>query len=107
MILDMSNPIVILVALVYAVVLIFLGVEIKRSLSPAIGLFSFIALLIMHAVQLTMNFYDSSILLKCISMDFIFIFLSYISYLWVDDIEAKHRNKESIDNSLDWFWKKV
>lgn len=104
---DMSNPIMILIALVYAVALIFLGVEIKKSVAPAIGLFSFIALLIFHAVLFAIEPTNASIILKGISMDFIFIFLLYISYLWVDDIEAKDKNKESIDNSLDWFWKKV
>ena len=38
---------------------------------------------------------------------FIFVFLSFISYLWIDDIEAKERKVKSIDNSLEWFWKKV
>ena len=41
------------------------------------------------------------------SIEAIMILLSYISYLWVDDIEAKEKNKKSIDNSLDWFWKKI
>lgn len=104
---NMSNPIVILVALVYAVLLIFLGVEIKRSIAPGIGLFTFVGLLVLHAIQLATNLGEASIILKCISMDFIFIFLLYISYLWVDDIEAKERNKKSIDDSLDWFWKKI
>jgi len=107
MIIDMSNPITILVALVYAVLLIFLGVEVKRSIPTAIGLFTFIALIILHAIQFVINVENSTLFLKCISMDFIFIFLMYISYLWVDDIESKARNKTSIDNSLDWFWKKV
>jgi len=39
--------------------------------------------------------------------DLIFILLSFISYLWIDDIEAKVKKKKSIDNSLDWFWNKV
>lgn len=107
MIIDMSNPIMILVALVYAVLLIFLGVEVKKSISPAIGLFTFIGLLVLHAVEFAINPQEASMLLKAISMDFIFIFLLYISYLWVDDIEAKARNKKSIDDSLEWFWKNV
>ena len=48
-----------------------------------------------------------SILTKSITFDAIMIFLSYVAYLWVDDIEAKEKNKKSIDNSLEWFWKKV
>ena len=107
MIIDMSNPLIILAALVYGVLLIFIGVEVKKSMPTAIGLFTFVALIILHAIQFAMDAGNASIYLKCISMDFIFIFLMYISYLWVDDVEAKARNKESIDHSLDWFWKKV
>lgn len=107
MILDMTNSVNILLSLFFAVCLIYLGVEIKRSVAPAIGLAAFIVLLVVHAVQFSMYPESASLLLKCISMDFIFIFLTYIAYLWVDDIEAKARNKKSIDNSLDWFWKKI
>ena len=40
-------------------------------------------------------------------LDFAFIFITFMSYLWVDELEAKKNNKKSIDNSLDWFWKQV
>ena len=40
-------------------------------------------------------------------VDFVFILITFFSYLWVDDIEAKVKGTKSIDNSLDWFWKKV
>ena len=107
MIFDMTNSINILLSLIFAVCLIYLGVEVKRSIAPAISLAVFIVLLVIHAVQFSIYPESASLLLKCISMDFIFIFLTYISYLWVDDIEAKARKKKSIDNSLDWFWKKI
>ena len=45
--------------------------------------------------------------MSSITWDFSFILLSYISYLWVDEVEAKYKNKKSIDNSLSWFWNKV
>ena len=35
------------------------------------------------------------------------ILLSFVSYLWIDDIEAKEKKKKSIDDSLSWFWTKV
>ena len=76
MIFDMTNSVNILLALIFSVCLIYLGVEVKRSVSPAISLAAFIILLIVHAVQFSMYPESSSILLKCISMDFIFIFLN-------------------------------
>ena len=44
---------------------------------------------------------------RCVAIDFVFIFISFFAYLWVDDIEAKKMEKKSIDNSLDWLWKNV
>ena len=42
--------------------------------------------------------------IQSIIFDLVFIFLSFISYLWIDDVEAKVKKKKVIDNSLDWFW---
>lgn len=51
--------------------------------------------------------YLAANLSRCIAIDFVFILISFFAYLWVDDIETKKLGKKSIDNSLDWFWKKV
>ena len=65
----------------------------------------------MHTVQLFAfgDFYANSRVILSTSMlyDFGFVLVTYLAYLWIDDIEAKHRNKKSIDNSLDWFWSKI
>ena len=44
---------------------------------------------------------------RCIGMDLIFLLLTFISYLWVDDISAKANKKKSYDDSLSWFWEKL
>ena len=104
-ILDITNAVTLLL------LLMFLSYELKRSYIVAIPLFTFLLLLVMHVVQLmTLSgeySYNSPTLTWCIILDFAFIFISFISYLWVDDLEAKKFNKKSIDNSLDWFWKEV
>ena len=91
--------------------MMFLGKETKKSVVTAIPLFVFLALLVMHVVQL-MSLGEAfseyiGILSKCIALDFVFVLLGFMSYLWVDDIESKATKKKSINNSLDWFWKKV
>lgn len=108
-IINLSDPYAIVIALMFTVLFIILGKEFKKSILPAICLGVFLVFILMHTLQsfaITEEFYKS-ILTKSISVDAIMIFLSYIAYLWVDDIEAKEKNKKSIDNSLDWFWKKV
>jgi hypothetical protein len=108
-IINLSNPTAILIALLFTVLCIILGKEFKKSVIPAIALGVFLLLILMHLFQsfTVQSEIYKSMLTKSISIDAIMIFLSYISYMWVDDIEAKEKNKKSIDNSLDWFWKKI
>ena len=108
-IVNLSQPYTIIGALMFTLLFIVLGKEFKKSILPAISLFIFLVLLIIHTFQstlLTQAVYQSMVTVS-MGVDSIMILLSYISYLWVDDIEAKEKHKKSIDNSLDWFWKKV
>lgn len=110
-VIDLTQPFIVILYLACIICLIFLGHEIKRAFIPALGLVMSIGLLIIHTLQLFV-FVDSyrgyeNILSTSMLFDFGFILVTYVSYLWVDDIEAKHRNKKSIDNSLDWFWSKI
>lgn len=93
------------------VLLIFLAQEVKKSYIAAIVLFAYLIILIVHVAQiatLSEEFrYMLTTLSRCIAIDFVFVLISFFSYLWVDDIEAKAEGKKSIDNSLEWFWRKV
>lgn len=108
---DISNPIILLVALFTTLCLIYLGKEAKNSYIPAISLVVFLILLIMHGIQISTlapQYMDyRPVIAKCLTVDFVMIFLTYMSYLWIDDIETKAKKKKSIDNSLEWFWKNV
>lgn len=110
-ILNIANPLTLFLILLAVILLIFLGQEIKKSVAVAIPLFAFLVLLVIHVVQVsilsTELAYLAGTLYKCIAIDFLFILVTFFSYLWVDDIEAKANNKKSIDNSLDWFWREV
>jgi amino acid transporter len=108
---DISNPLTLLLMLAVTVLLIFLSQEIKQSYLGAIMLFVYLIILIIHVAQIATLSEEYRYLLttlsRCVVIDFIFVFLTFFSYLWVDDMEAKVKGKKSIDNSLDWFWKKV
>lgn len=108
---DISSPLTLVLMLAVAVLLIFLAQEIKKSAVTGIALLGFIGILIFHVVQLITLSEEFSgytgLLSRCIAIDFGFILVVFFSYLWVDDIEAKANNKKSINNSLDWFWKKI
>ncbi len=110
-IIDLSNPLTLLLAVIGTILLIFLAQELKKSYITAMPLFTFLCLLVMHVIQMITISEQYRYLLttisKCVAIDFVLIFVTFFAYLWVDDIEAKANNKKSIDNSLDWFWKKV
>lgn len=108
---NFSEPLHLAIALVLFVLVLWLAVQSKRSVLVGLMLFVFLTVLVGHAVQFAMGGkltdLEVSALTRSIIFDLIFIFVSFISYLWVDDMEAKFRKKKSIDNSLDWFWSKV
>ena len=108
---DISNALTLILMLVATVLLIFLSQEIKKSYISGIVLFAYLILLVVHVAQLVtlpQEFnYMVSTLSRCIAVDFVFILISFFAYLWVDDIEAKKLGRKSLDNSLEWFWKKV
>ncbi len=110
-IVDLSNPLNVLIAVILYVLVLFLSKEIKRSNVMCIMLLAFLTLIAGHCIEYVMTNDTtgqvSSTLANCIAVDFVFTFLSFIGYLWMDDVEAKDKKIKSIDNSLDWFWKKV
>lgn len=110
-IIDLSNPFNVLVALILFLLVLFLAREIKRSNVTCIMLLIFLTIIACHCIEYVtvqdVTGIITTTLARCIAVDFVFIFLSFIAYLWTDDIEAKDKKIKSIDNSLEWFWKKV
>lgn len=109
--LNLTNPLTLLLVVLATALLIFLGQEVKRSSVAILPLMCFLISLVVHVVQVStlseeLSFLSST-LYKCIAIDFLFILVTFFSYLWVDDLEAKKNNLRSIDNSLDWFWKEI
>lgn len=111
-VINISEPITLLLLTAATVLLIFLGKEVKKAYVPAFALFAYLLLVIVHSVQLA-NLTEElhglyfNLLIRCIAIDCIMIFISFFAYLWVDDIASKFYKKKSIDNSLDWFWNKI
>lgn len=110
-VINLTEPLTVVLCLAAILCSIFLGHELKRSVIPAIALILCVALLVVHTIQLFAfgEAYAAFAVILSTSMlyDFGFVLITYLAYLWIDDIEAKHRNKKSIDNSLDWFWSKI
>lgn len=108
---NVANPGALLISIFVIICLIYIGKEAKNAYVPMMALIVFLILLVMHGIQFLIlpAQYESMIpeLSRCLAVDFTMILVSYLSYLWVDDIETKAKKKKSIDNSLEWFWKNV
>ena len=108
---NFTNPLTLLIVTLIFALIVILAKETKKSIITAIMLFVFVRLLIIHSIIYTTGTTLTEEALSDITFtmvfDLIFVLLSFVAYLWVDDIEAKVKKKKSIDNSLDWFWNKV
>ena len=109
MIVPLSDPLTFMLILMATILLIFLSRELKKPFIAALPLAVFLILAIVYCVQLGMRELEAykDMIVNCIALDFIMIFISFFSYLWVDDISCRFYKKKSIDNSLDWFWKNI
>lgn len=112
MIFNTADPINIILILAATLLLVYLGKETKKSIIPQIVLFAHLLIIIMHAIQfVTMSGTATQEVIKVLTsslvVDFGLVMVSFLSYLWVDDIESKIKNTKVVSNSLDWFWKKV
>ena len=108
---NFTNPLTLLIVTLIFALIVILAKETKKSIITAIMLFVFVGLLIIHSIIYTTGTTLTEEALSDITFtmvfDLIFVLLSFVAYLWVDDIEAKVKKKKSIDKSLDWFWNKV
>ena len=108
---NMTNPLILFMVLIVTILFIYLSQETKKGMVAAIPLFAFLISVVIHTVQLlTLKeefSYLHSTLCQNLAIDFAFLLLTFLAYLWADEIEAKAFNKKSIDISLKWLWKKV
>ena len=108
---NFADPLILLVGALLFVLVLILAKETKRSSIISIMLFAFTILLILHTITFltnaTLTKEDVSNLIYSMVFDLIFVLITFISYLWIDDIEAKEKKKKSMDNSLNWFWEKI
>ncbi len=105
---DLTNPMVLLPTL--AILLICVAVS-KKLKNPYVML----GILIINIVMLLIHFasigkVDIDIeqsLYFSLAIDFSMLLISFISYLWVDNIKSKEDGVKSIDDGISWFWDKI
>lgn len=109
---DLTNLFTLFLVTIATVLFIFLSQEIKRSMVAAIPLFAFVISLIIHTVQVLTLKQEFSYLYSTLTMnmaiDFVFLLLTFLAYLWADEVEAREFNKKRINSKgIDWLFKEV
>lgn len=109
---DLTNLLTLVLVVFATILFIFLSQEIKKSMVVAIPLFAFLIDLVIHTIQvLTLSqqyAYLYSTLCYNMSIDFTFLLITFLAYLWADEVEAKEFNKKTIDSrGINWLFKKV
>ena len=109
---DLTNLFTLFLVTIAPVLFIILSQEIKRSMVSAIPLFAFVISLIIHTVQVLTLKQEFSYLYSTLTMnmaiDFVFLLLTFLAYLWADEVEAREFNKKRINSKgIDWLFKEV
>ena len=109
---DLTNLLTLFLVVAATVLFIYLSQEVKRSMVAVIPLFAFLIDLVIHTIQMLKLSAEFSYLYNklCINMaiDFAFLLVTFLAYLWADDVEAKALNKKTIDSKgINWLFKKV
>ena len=110
-VINTASPINMTLLIIATILLVFLGKELRKSLIPMITLCTYLVIIILHIIQFLTRWQYDELAIKAITQslaeEFGLIALSFFAYLWIDDVEAKEKKKKSVDNSLDWFWKRL
>ena len=89
---NFTNPLILLVAVIFYIIFIVLSKQTRKSIVMLIPLFIFAFLLISHTITYitgnTLSEDTLSQLFYTMIFDVVFMFISFIGYLWIDDIEA-------------------
>ncbi len=106
----MNQYLIIFVTLAIAGAIAF-AKKVEKPLFVAVLIILNLGLLIYHSYVLNSipsEFADAiSDIYLCIAMDFLWLLISFLAYLWIDDVTARKFNRKSYDNSLSWFWEKL
>lgn len=102
-----ANPIVILVYTIVISIIIYMSKKYEKPVVPVVMMIYIVLLLIIHSTTKLSDVFSTQTKYISIAFDLIFLFLSFISFLWIDEINSKKKKIKSIDDSLAWFWEEL
>ena len=106
-----ADPVVLLISLAVLILIIVVSRKTEQTPLLIIAMVVLIVALIYHSVFLEGLVSSENELISqtyyCIAADLVMLLISFISFLWIDDIVAKKKKLKSYDDSLNWFWNKL
>ena len=90
-IINFTNPIHVVIALVLVLLCAFLAEQYKKNTIPCIVLLVFLAILVGHTIELSALSSTADIMPFAVSIavDEIFIFVSFLFFIWLDRIQVE------------------
>ena len=90
-IINFANPIHVVVALVLVLLCAFLAEQYKKNTIPCLVLLVFLAILVGHTIELSALSSTADIMPFAVSIavDEIFIFVSFLFFIWLDRIQVE------------------
>ena len=90
-IINFTNPIHVVVALVLVLLCAFLAEQYKKNTIPCLVLLVFLAILVGHTIELSALSSTADIMPFAVSIavDEIFIFVSFLFFIWLDRIQVE------------------
>ena len=109
---DLTNLLTLILVVMATILLIYLSQEIKNSTVAIVPLTAFVVDLVIHTIQLlTLKgefAYLYSKLALNMALDFAFLLVTFLAYLWADEVEAKEKNKKVLNSKgIEWLFKQV
>ena len=116
---DFTNPFYSVSTLVLFVLCVIINKNNKSNTIPCIMLLSFLAILVGHTIELANAVTSEQIvtIAVCVLIDEAYTFASFLSFLWMDKVQAEQKAKskkkskklenKTIEDGLDFLWKKV
>lgn len=105
---DLTNPMVLLPTLAILLVCIFISKKLKNPYVMLGILIINIGVLLLHFLSIGKVDIDvEQTLYFSLAIDFSLLLISFMSYLWVDNIKSREDNVKSIDDGISWFWDKI
>lgn len=98
---------ILLTVLALILVCIALAKESENPYVVLIALVSSIVMLVNSIIGLSKGVAEyETTLYYAISIEYALVLMSYLAYLWIDDLHARKHKIKSYDDSLAWLWGK-